>query len=284
MLRKLPGSFFLTIVVLSSSGAFAQTGDGSLQNFVSALRDLRHPAITLDYLSAGGAPGDKINYNALQLSASATVLGGTHIWGSVPLRQQNGPLGSVSGIGDLTVVINQSLIDLAGADISVELGTKLATGSVTEGSLPQAYQNGTGTNDLLLGLNIMTSALDLGAGYELVGGRSMNQITRLKRGDDFIVHAGYMNRGESLDLGGELIGIWQIQESSILNPVSQTKSFINVAGSNGLMLDALIKAQYRLGSMIAINGTLGIPLNKLNQNDGGPTRGLTASAGVGISF
>jgi hypothetical protein len=283
MLRKFTGSFFLTSVMFFAHNASAQSGDGGLQNFVSSLRDLRHPAITLDYLS-GTSASDNINYNALQVSASATVLGGTHIWGSIPLRQQNGLLGSVSGIGDLTIVINQSLINLAGIDLSVDLGTKLATGSVNSGSLPQSYQNGSGTNDFILGLNITTSAISLGAGYELVGGRSMNEITRLKRGDDFIVHAGYMNRGQSLDIGGELIGIWQIQESSILNPVAQGEQFINVAGSNGLMLNTLLKAQYRLTDMIAFNGSLGIPLNKHDQHDGGPSRGVTASAGIGISF
>jgi hypothetical protein len=285
MLKKLTGSFFLSGLALMSAGnVFAQSGDAGLAGMVSSLRDLRHPAITLDYLAGSSAAGDHINYNAYQLSASATVLGGTHIWGSVPLRQQSGPLGSVSGIGDLTIVINQSLVNLAGIDISVDLGTKLATGSVNEGSLPQAYQNGTGSNDLLLGLDFMTSSISLGAAYELNGGRSLNEITRLKRGDDFIMHAGYTHRGESLDLGGELIGIWQIQESSVLNPVAQTEEFINVAGSDGLALNALFKARYKLTDMFAINGSLGIPLNKKGNNVDGLSRAVTASVGAALSF
>src|SRR5438067_1581868 len=106
MLNKITASVFLSSALFASA-TYAQSGDAGFANFVSSLRDLRHPAITLDYLSGSSAAGDHINYNAMQLSASATVLGGTHIWGSVPLRQQDGPLGSVSGIGDLSIVINQ---------------------------------------------------------------------------------------------------------------------------------------------------------------------------------
>src|SRR5437762_2341032 len=124
MLKKISGSMFLLTCMLASEKMYGQSGDAGLAGFVGELRDLRHPAITLDYLAGSSAAGDNINYNAYQLSAAATVFGGTHIWGSVPLRQQNGPLGSVSGLGDLTIVINQSLINFAGADISLDLGTK----------------------------------------------------------------------------------------------------------------------------------------------------------------
>ncbi|MDP4220366.1 MAG: hypothetical protein Q8916_12000 [Bacteroidota bacterium] len=285
MQKKIPAlMLFATISVLAAHSTYAQSGDAGLAGFVGELRDLRHPAITLDYLYGSSAAGDHITYNAYQVSAALTVFGGTHIWGSVPLRQQNGPLGSVSGIGDLTIVINQSLINLAGLDLSVDLGTKLATGSVTNGSLPQSYQNGTGSSDLLLGVDLVSSSINLGVAYELAGGRSANELTRLKRGDDFIARAGYMHHGESLDLGGEVIGIWQIQESSVLNPITQAGDYINVAGSNGLALNALFKARYNLGSMFSITGTLGIPLNKRDHNEDGLSRSLTASAGVALSF
>ncbi len=282
----------LSINILSSlitTGAMAQCSDAGICSIENQLRDRWRHSITLTYLY--GKSGSNVDttqsgltFQTLMLSGEVQLFTGTSIWASIPLNHQSGPLGTVTGIGDLIVIVNQKLFSISGAEFSVGAGGRFATASVNNNGLPQAYQSGLGSNDLLLEADIISKNINIGIGYQLAGGRSLNEITRLKRGDNFIVRTGYTYRAEHFDLGGELLAIKQIQESTVLNPIVQGSEFIAVNGSNQFQLNVLLKARYSFNDTFGLTGTVGIPLLKREVNLDGLTRSFSASVGIAVDL
>src|SRR5579883_3520209 len=126
---------------------FAQSADAGIAGLENELRDHWHHSIGLTYMyGTSGNSGDStvrnMQYYSLVLSGEVQVFSGTSIWSSLPLNQQDGLLGSVTGIGDLILILNQKLFSISGMDFSVGVGGRFATGSVNQNNLPQAYQSG----------------------------------------------------------------------------------------------------------------------------------------------
>ncbi len=275
----------LTTTAFSISPAFAQCSDAGICSIESALHDRKHQSINFDYIY--GASDSSLTYSTYQLSADINLFTGTKIWGSLPLVMTDGPLGGVSGIGDLILVINQKLFEIGGAGTYIDFGTRLATGSQNAGdSLPLKYQTGLGSNDLMLGVSVVSDNVNVGIGYQLNGGRSSNEFTRLKRGDDFIVRGGYMHRGESVDFGGELLAIKKLEEQSILDHIDTLgkEIFRNLPGSDAFQLNALVKARWNIASSFALTGSVGFPLLERKVSVDGLTRAYTVTAGIAVKL
>jgi hypothetical protein len=130
----------------------------------------------------------------------------------------------------------------------------------------------------------VSKSINFGIGYQLAGARNINTVTELKRGDEFIVRGGYTIRGESFDLGAELLAIQPLEKSSTLNPLSQSKDFIDVAGSDALQLDMLLKARYNFNSTFGLTGTVGVPFTTRSINVDGLTRSFSASLGIAVDL
>lgn len=285
--------YFTSLMILFSSMittcAIAQCSDAGICSIENQLRDRWRHSIMLTYLyGKSGSNADStqggLTFQTLMLSGEVQLFTGTSIWASLPLNQQSGPLGTVTGIGDLIVIVNQKLLSIGGAELSVGAGGRFATASVNNNNLPQSYQSGLGSNDLILQADIISKSINVGIGYQLAGGRSLNEITRLKRGDNFIIRGGYTYRGEHFDLGGELLAIKQIQESTVINPVAQSSEFVAVSGSNQFQINILLKARYSFNDTFGLTGTVGIPLLKREVNLDGLTRAFSASVGVAVDL
>lgn len=274
----------LTILLILSTTGYSQISEDNLWSLKSTLRDPYHPAITLNYMLGGGDSKSNLSYTSYRISADATLFENTKLWGSIPINTQNGPLGSITGIGDLMLTVEQKFLDIAGIGVSGEISTKFATGNTTSGdSLPLGYQSGTGTNDLLLGLNLGGKNISLGIGYQFIGGRSANELTQLKQGDRFVVHAGYMYRGDKLDLGGDVVATQPIDKASVLNPITQGEEFIDVLGSDKLQMDLILKGRYKLNESLAFTASLAFPVIS-NSESLYLARTTSAALGLALSF
>ncbi len=292
MKRSYALCFTLLMMLLSSiltTSAIAQCSDAGICSIENQLRDRWRPSIMLTYLyGKSGSNADStqsgLTFQTLMLSGEAQLFTGTSIWASLPLNHQSGPLGSVTGIGDLIVIVNQKLLSISSAELSVGAGGRFATATVKDNNLPQSYQSGLGSNDLILEADIISRNFNLGIGYQLAGGRSLNEITRLKRGDSFIIRGGYTYRVEHFDLGGELLAIKQIQESTVLNPLSQGSEFVAFNGSDQFQINILLKSRYNFNDSFGLTATVGIPLLKREVNLDGLTRVFSASVGVAVDL
>src|SRR5689334_8411097 len=124
---------FSAVVALVVTGyfspAFSQDSDAGITSIESALHDRKHQSINFDYIYGSSGKQDALAYTTYRLSADVDIFTGTQIWGSLPLVMTEGPLGGVSGIGDLILVVNQKLFTIGGAGAYVDLGTRLATGT-----------------------------------------------------------------------------------------------------------------------------------------------------------
>ncbi len=278
----------LALATTFSPKLFAQSSDAGMSSTETQLRDPRYQSAVLTYVyGTSGPSGDSsqrdIRYNSLVLSGESEVFG-FNVWGALPINQQNGLLGSVTGIGDLMVVVDRTLFSLAGADFSVGIGGRFATASVNQGGLPQAYQSGVGSNDYLIQANAMSKSLNFGIAYQLSGNRNANNLTQLKQGDQFVLRGGYTYRGDGYDVGLQLLAIKQIQLTSVLDPLSQTKSFMDVAGTDKIHLDILLKGRYQVFGWLAATASAGFPIDLRDVNVDGLTREFTASIGAAVDL
>lgn len=158
-------------------------------------------------------------------------------------------------------------------------GVRLGTGAVNINNLPQTYQSGLGTNDILLGVSYTVDEITLAAAYQLTTGRSANMVTRLQRGDDLMVRVSYTKPFEQLTAGGEIIAIKRIQESNILQ-TSQPETFVNVPNSNQLQVNLLGRVGYMLDENYSLQADGAIAFLKRDTNLDGLKRAFTLSFGI----
>ena len=235
-------------------------------------------SLGLSYSYGSSGKDSTLTFHTIRLEGTYHVLKNADIYLGIPFSSQSGPAGSTSGIGDLTILWNQTILSGEGT-LRVQGGVKLATGEVNANNLPQAYQSGLGTNDVLLGASYEINNIILAAAYQIATGRSANRPTRLKRGDDLMMRAGYTHREETFILGGELLAIKRIQESSVLQ-AAQPETFVNVPNSNQLQVNLIGRFTYNLDKHYLLQTEGALALLKRDTNIDGLKRAFTLSFGL----
>jgi hypothetical protein len=227
---------------------------------------------------------DDVQYYSFVLDGYYNVLDKSSIQLMIPYNFQSGPLGDVSGIGDMIISWNQGLYTDGNSSLSALVGIKLATGDDIKDSLPQVYQSGLGTNDLLLGVNYTYGRFLIGAGYQLYGGRN-NDTYQLKKGNDLLLRTSYQFSFGDFNVIPQLLYIQPLAESSILDSTSTNgDTYVDVEDSNQPQLNFLASLEYRLNNNFALMGDLAFPFIKRKVNLDGLQRAITASLGVMFSF
>jgi len=241
-------------------------------------------------LSAGYAIGksgksDDLTIHSVQVEGDLQLFRDSRLTIRLPWSRTSGPLGSTSGVGDLTVVLNQTVWEVDGDQINVQIGGKFATGNANSSNLPQAYQPGLGTNDLLLGISYETEPWLFALGYQLSRGRSDNSITRLKRGDDMLARIGYKTHVDVLLVGLEVLAIKRLQESSVLDPaIAGGSSFIEVSGSDQFQANMMATVSLPISERYGLRGLAAVPLRSRSVNVDGLTRSISLSIGIQYSL
>ena len=246
----------------------------------------RQGAFSVEYLFGRTSKADDITIHTLRLNALLPLFSQSTLMMSIPYSGQSGPLGSVSGIGDLTVVWMQELWSADGFRWSANLGGKIALADVNAGHLPQAYQSGLGTNDLLAGFACQNEKWNIALGYQLSRGRSANIPTRLRRGDDIFFSLGYSESFGVLRAAGEILAIKRLSNSSVVNMLSASPlpSYQDVPNSAQGQINLVARANYPLSQVVAARVAVAVPLLKREVNVDGLTRSLTLTAGLACSF
>lgn len=279
MRQYLVRNFSITLslgIICLSSHALSQCSDAGVCA-IGSKRSALHHEIGVNYIYGKSKPDDGLSFNTVQLDAMVHVLYDSRVSIALPWTKVNGPSGSGSGMGDLIVFLNQTVISDEAGVLSLQIGAKIATGPTNSGNLPQAYQPGLGTNDLLLGAAYETEPWLFALGYQFSRGRSNNIATQLKRGDDLLLRAGYRHEFEEFTATAEVLAINRLQLSSIVVPGSIV--FVEVPESNQFQVNVLGRIFYPLGSY-SVQGLVAFPILSRKVNVDGLTRSFTLSVGI----
>lgn len=242
-------------------------------------KDARHK-IALRYLYGDSGQPDDILYHTARFEGTVALFPGGRIMLMLPWVSVDGPLGSTHGIGDVTLLWDQGLWRSDDMELRARIGGKIATGQDNADGLPQAYQPGLGTNDLLFGLHLDANALAFTLGYQSSAGRSDNALTRLKRGDDLMLRAGYHPNLGLVGFSFEVIAIQRMSESSVRDPeANDNDTFINVPDSDQLQVNLLGGVSAPLSADLRIAAYAALPLLQRDVNVDGLKRALTLSLG-----
>ncbi len=280
-------STFFLVINFYLSKSFAQCSDaGICQIGGHSMEDEDEVLFNISGFYKYGYSGkeDDVQFNSFQLNVNYNLFSNNSIQLLVPYNFQSGPDGSINGIGDLILSLNQNLLTDKNSSLDASIGIKMATGDDNKDNLPQVYQSGLGMNDVLFALNYSYNNLNVGAGYQLSGGRN-NNITRLEKGDDLLLRASYDLSFDQLSITPQLLFIQRLSKSSVLDTASTVEeSFVEVDGSDQAQLNFLAKLEYRVDERITLVGDFAIPFIKREVNVDGLTRAFSASAGIRFSI
>ena len=272
-------SALLILICGTAFNAVAQCSDAGVCAIGKRSVSLRHQ-VGISYNFGKSGKADGLTFHSLNLESSVQVFENANIFLSLPWSRQSGPLGSTSGIGDLSVLWSQYAWRSGEAQLSVELGGKLATADVNLGGLPQAYQPGLGTNDLIVGASFVEESWNGAVGYQLSRGRSENTLTRLRRGDDVFLRAGYSGDWEDALYTLELLAIKRLRTSSVADASSPGNTFMSVPESDQFQVNILGKVFLPVDESVNLRIITAVPLMQRKVNVDGLTRSLTLSAGL----
>ena len=107
-------------------------------------------------------------------------------------------------------------------------------------------------------------------------------MTRLKRGDDFLLRAGYAYEFDEFKTFAEVLAIKRLSRSSVVVP--GTNTFTDVPGSDQVQVNLLGKVLFPLDERYTLQGLIALPLLNRKVNVDGLTRALTLSIGVHLEL
>jgi hypothetical protein len=277
---------FVLYLLLNINTVFAQCSDAGICS-LSGHEDMEETTkfrFGVSYYYGYSGKDDEISYHSVKLSGAYNFTENIALSVISPYNSQSGPLGEVNGIGD--VIIGLSNIFNAGESmISVSVGAKIGTGDENKDpELPQAYQGGLGSTDVLLAVDYSFSNFTLGAGYQIAGSRNNNAITRLKRGDDLLLRGSYVYNLNDFVFNPQILLIKRMSKSSILDPESEEEKFIEVDKSDQLQINFLLNTTYNISNTYSLFVEAAVPFLKREVNVDGLTRTFSASLGVNVRF
>lgn len=242
------------------------------------IEDKKH-SFDLLYRYGNSGKEDKIAYHNFELKAAINVFDQTSLLLSFPFyRLSSGPDGDANGVGDLMVFINQDLGNFTGLDLSVLVGIRLATGDANASpDLPQAYQPGLGTNDIIFGLKYAAENYAISAGYQLVENTfTKNTLTPIRRGDDFYLQFAYLFNLGDFEIKTDAQMIQRLAKTRLKNPDGTA---IELEKTDQMQVNLGAEMNYGLNDTHSLVGGFAFPVLKRETNIDGLTRVLTIYAG-----
>ena len=285
LVKILATLFFIAFVSFKS---YAQCSDAGVCQLGDHSFDVENSSpldVSVSYKFGSSGKDDDVQFYSFQLNGSYDLFENSSIQFLIPYNFQSGPAGNVNGIGDLILSWNQKLLSNENSSLSASIGAKRATGSDNKNNLPQVYQNGLGTNDLLFALNYSYNNISLSAGYQMAGGRN-NNVLKLKRGDDLLLRGAYNLTFGEINITPQLLFIKRLSKSSIIDfsTGAMIDKYIEVDKSDQTQLNLLTALQYNFSGVYSLIGEFAIPFLKREVNVDGLTRVFSISVGVRFSI
>lgn len=280
----------------NSNFVFAQCSDGGICGVGDHDVKLNEPSKSSS-ISAGFSYGtsgnpDKINFSAITLGYSFPLFKNYEVSVSLPFNFQTSESVSTNGIGDFIFLISRSLKANPDLTLSLTLGVKLPTGDVNTGEfLPQLYQNGLGSYDILSGISAYYSNFDFTLGFQLPLTRSENKITRLKRAPDIMLRAGHSITLNDFKFNLALIGIQNLGLASQKEIKSGPQpaivlpdTFEDIPNSRQTQLNVQLSVSKPLSSSLSFSISAAVPLLKRDVNVDGLKRAFSISTGLNYKY
>ena len=310
--------FIALLMLVTPNYGLSQCSDAGVCSFHSNDKGIfRRSGVGVDYLNGYSGKEDDIRYESAKLAGYYWFDKRTNIGVMLPLNRQRGKFGNVQGIGDVLVVLDYLIKDHPG-DISingetsiltgtfeatsVQIGGKFSTGAVNQNNLPLLYQNGLGTNDLLIGI-LYSAANPQKYNYDLFeGGFTLqipfgiagNNFDSLERGADLLGRISYQYPIlNSFGLKGQLLAIQRLWKSTIHDYeiiTSETSpdpigiSYFHKVEDNTLQINISASATYKYREDIYFETGFTVPLISKKVNFDGLKRQYTLFASANYHF
>ncbi len=294
----------LLFIFLAVDNAGAQCSDGGVCSLHSNDNGIfRKSGIGADYLNGYSGRDSDIRYESLKLGAYYWFSREMNIGAVLPLNLQRSKYGTIQGIGDLLVVFDYLFKDHPGdmtisgdnsllvgrfEATSIQIGGKFATGTFNQDNLSLQYQNGLGTNDLLLGI-MYTAANPQVYNYDLfVGGFTLqipfgiagNKYDSLRRGIDLLGRMSYQYPIlHKFGLKGEFMAIQRLTKSKLYESGN-----IRTIDDNDLEINISAAATYDYLEEILFETGFSIPLVEKKINYDGLKREYTLFVSANYRF
>jgi len=203
----------------------------------------------------------------------------------IPYNFTFGNLGNISGLGDLSLTINQKLFSTNKIRFNVIAGLKIPSNDANKSldgyPLPMAYQTSLGTYDIILGLSTIYKKWHFGFGYQHSFGHSLNAFKHtdsnpeyynnykesyhLQRADDimFRVEKEFKTKNYNFIFG--VLPIYHLTDDEITNGQK-------VANSSGLTLNLNASAIKKLENNSILKLIIAAPIIDREVRPDGLTR------------
>ena len=207
----------------------------------------------------------------------------------VPITQASGPLGSNTGLGDITVSIQNTFYSGKSSRLSFTAGVVVPTGDANKSDngfvLPMAYQTTLGAYGVLVGLSGAFKNWSGAIGYQQTLGRNGNQFDRdalvldpaqpgydeLNRARRGFVSTTELGRGNDIMLRVErrinlssrfsmVAGILPIQRIGQSERTQLNGERVEIEGSDGLTLNLTGGLRYSPNRKWLFRGNVGAPV------------------------
>ena len=111
------------LMTLCSNALFAQCSDAGVCVIGSTQTVLGHQ-VGASYVFGKSGKTDDITFHAIHIEGGIQLFRDSRITILLPWVRASGPLGYASGIGDLTILWNQAVLDMLGDQLRVQIGGK----------------------------------------------------------------------------------------------------------------------------------------------------------------
>lgn len=283
MVRKL--TVFFVLGFFANIG-FSQCSDAGICT-LSGMRHLeKHEQglLGLNYNFGKSPKADSLTFNSIRFISEYEFIENNRVKLLIPFNFQKGPLGRVAGLGDFILSFEHIITDLNDRTFVVEAGMKFATAKQNVDSLPQRYQNGLGTNDLLLNATYSVKGVHIGLGLQHPFGRSAN-FEGLKRGTDLSLRMGYGKTYDAFGFDASIIAVKSFGLQSIADRQGAVFiPYIDVPNSDQFQVNLAIDGKYSLSETVSVTVVAAIPFLKREINVDGLSRSFTLSAGIYVTY
>lgn len=184
-----------------------------------------------------------------------------------------GNLGNISGLGDLSLSLNQRLFSQDKLSLNLVAGIKIPSNDANKAKdgypLPMAYQTSLGTYDMILGVSTNYNTWQISFGYQHSFEHNLNEFEHkdsnpenfnnyqqsyyLQRADDIMLRVEKEFEIDKYNLIFGVLPIYHLWEDKILDGQK-------VPGSSGLTLNLNAKAEKMLKNNMLLNLIIAAPI------------------------
>jgi hypothetical protein len=263
----------------------AQCSDAGVCSIGGHIIETNKNSFSVSYSYGYSGSIDDIKYQSINFLSKFFLNDKSYIGLFLPFGKQSGPLGSAIGLGDFIAIYNYQLVNNDVLNMYLSGGLKIATSSFNKDNpLPQSYQSGLGTNDLLVGISISISDLSFSTGYQIAGGRNTEVSPQLKRCDDLLIKGGYQFAFSELHIQAEVLYIKRVGKSSVLADNSLLNQYYDIADSDQEQLNLQLIGNFPLGEDTNLFGSFALPFIDRKINVDGLTRKFSIELGVNFKI